>query len=312
MCQFDGEDCLCDFKDLTRDGYCNHANNKSFCLFDLYDCIACPKSNLIDDGQCNLENFNQACNFDGADCCPLPYLIGDGVCNIENNILMCNYDGGDCCLSEKKDDNTCNDQNNNRMCGYDGIDCCNGIKNWIGDGYCDDTDATNNPQCNFDGGDCCLDNINTQYCSACECINQEVIHSFDPCPKYTKIADGKCQDEINNLICNYDGGDCTRADIDISECFLCENNLYGVCPLFTQIGNGICDKANKKLACQYDGGDCSTLGEEIGSGTCTGIDCIETHVYDPCPNYDKIGDGQCNKENFNLICSFDAGDCKEE
>ena len=31
--------------------------------------------------------------------------------------------------------------------------------------------------------------------------------------------------------------------------------------------------------------------------------------FDPCPKYDTIGNGQCDKENFNLICSFDAGDC---
>ena len=47
MCDFDGElnDCSCDYKNLTRDGYCNPANNKSNCLFDDYDCL-CPNSTL--------------------------------------------------------------------------------------------------------------------------------------------------------------------------------------------------------------------------------------------------------------------------
>ena len=39
---------------------------------------------------------------------------------------------------------------------------------WVGDGYCDD--VTNNMECNYDGGDCCGDNINTQFCTECQCI----------------------------------------------------------------------------------------------------------------------------------------------
>ena len=37
----------------------------------------------------------------------------------------------------------------------------------IGNGFCDD--ATNNEVCEWDGGDCCGDNVNTDYCIACEC-----------------------------------------------------------------------------------------------------------------------------------------------
>ena len=39
---------------------------------------------------------------------------------------------------------------------------------WVGDGYCDD--IANNADCNYDGGDCCGSDINTQYCSECQCI----------------------------------------------------------------------------------------------------------------------------------------------
>ena len=42
------------------------------------------------------------------------------------------------------------------------------IPAWVGDGYCDD--VTNNMECNYDGGDCCGSDINTQYCSECQCI----------------------------------------------------------------------------------------------------------------------------------------------
>merc|ERR1711862_18450 len=39
---------------------------------------------------------------------------------------------------------------------------------WKGDGFCDDDN--NNCGCDFDGGDCCGSNVNTQYCSVCECL----------------------------------------------------------------------------------------------------------------------------------------------
>merc|ERR1719219_777732 len=48
-------------------------------------------------------------------------------------------------------------------------DAC-GSPHWKGDNYCDD--ENNNAGCEWDGGDCCGDNVNTQYCSACECLEQ--------------------------------------------------------------------------------------------------------------------------------------------
>ena len=35
--------------------------------------------------------------------------------------------------------------------------------------YCDD--VNNNCGCDWDGGDCCGSNVNTQYCSACQCLD---------------------------------------------------------------------------------------------------------------------------------------------
>ena len=69
MCDSDSEmeDCSCDYKNLTRDGVCNLANNKSNCLFDDLDCL-CPNTSLIDNGECDQENYNQNCLFDGEDC----------------------------------------------------------------------------------------------------------------------------------------------------------------------------------------------------------------------------------------------------
>ena len=38
------------------------------------------------------------------------------------------------------------------------------------------------------------------------------------------IGDGFCDDIINNLICNYDGGDCCGPTVNTVYCILCECN----------------------------------------------------------------------------------------
>ena len=40
---------------------------------------------------------------------------------------------------------------------------------WHADGYCDD--ENNNEACFFDGGDCCGSNVDTQYCTVCQCLD---------------------------------------------------------------------------------------------------------------------------------------------
>ena len=40
---------------------------------------------------------------------------------------------------------------------------------WVGDGYCDD--VANTESCTYDGGDCCGANVNTQYCTECQCMD---------------------------------------------------------------------------------------------------------------------------------------------
>ena len=44
---------------------------------------------------------------------------------------------------------------------------------YVGDGYCDD--SNNYADCSYDLGDCCLENIMTDYCSICECIEGNII-----------------------------------------------------------------------------------------------------------------------------------------
>ena len=49
-----------------------------------------------------------------------------------------------------------------------------GREKWKGDQICDD--INNNPICEYDGGDCCV-NVNTDYCSECNCLGNGVITS---------------------------------------------------------------------------------------------------------------------------------------
>ena len=125
-------------------------------------------------------------------CCRAGSLYkGDNICDDENNNKGCKYDGGDCCGSNV---NTlfclvceCLDPAEQggggppspsppsppspsppppSGCGY---------PEYKGDNYCDD--ENNNAGCEWDGGDCCGDNVNTQYCSACECLDP----AWGPC-----------------------------------------------------------------------------------------------------------------------------------
>ena len=44
----------------------------------------------------------------------------------------------------------------------------------MGDGYCDD--VNNHPGCEYDGGDCCGD-VNKEYCTLCECLEEHGMNS---------------------------------------------------------------------------------------------------------------------------------------
>ena len=54
---------------------------------------------------------------------------------------------------------------------------------WITDGYCDD--INNNMDCNYDGGDCCGCNVNTAWCTECQCLDPNGIGGGTTCPQTT-------------------------------------------------------------------------------------------------------------------------------
>ena len=124
--------------------------------------------------------------------------------------------------------------------------------NLVGDGFCND--EINNLHCAFDGGDCCGTCINKNYCLNCDCLAGE----NDAAPGNNHlVGDGKCQDELNNENCNYDGGDCCGTCVITEYCFdcLCLASDSGN-STHQYIGNGVCNDETNKLECNFDGGDC--------------------------------------------------------
>ena len=100
------------------------------------------------------------------------------------------------------------------------------------------------------------------------------------------VGNGFCNDETNNVVCNYDGGDCCAKNANTTACSECVCLLVETCaagyhPL---VGNGFCNDDTNIAECDYDGGDC-------------------------CPNPNMVGDAICNDETNHLGCNYDGGDC---
>ena len=93
------------------------------------------------------------------------------------------------------------------------IDAC-GSPQWFKDGYCDDDN--NNAQCGWDGGDCCGNNVNTQYCTDCSCLdpNPVICQDFMSEAKCIKKKNkGKCNKPNIKKKCAKTCGHCTWMEI---------------------------------------------------------------------------------------------------
>ena len=85
----------------------------------------------------------------------------------------------------------------------------------VGNGFCND--ETNIAACNYDGGDCCGHNVNTDFCSNCQCyLNETCVAGTHPL-----VGDGFCNDETNHALCNYDLGDCCGFNVNNNLCSDC-------------------------------------------------------------------------------------------
>ena len=85
---------------------------------------------------------------------------------------------------------------------------------------------------------------------------------FEPmlCPDYALIGNGICDHANDNLVCYFDGGDCSLGG-NTTNCtsLECVDNLkFDPCPKFEKIGNHQCDKENFNIICSFDAGDCQT------------------------------------------------------
>merc|ERR1739848_319977 len=78
-----------------------------------------------------------------------------------------------------------------------------GFPQWKGDGYCDD--ENNNDSCNYDGGDCCGDDVNTSFCSACQCL--------DPDFGSDDSGEDDCEDNRPTAWCEKKKGKCNKNGI---------------------------------------------------------------------------------------------------
>ena len=159
--------------DYYGDNYCDDVNNNEACFFDGGDCCG---SNVNTD-YCNVcQCLEEGGGGSGGTTTPSGTTTGgacnqgwiaDGYCDDINNNLACTYDGGDCCgcivNTEACIECLCLE---GAWEGYNDGDCCN--QGWMADGYCDD--INNNLACTYDGGDCCGANVNTNYCTECQCL----------------------------------------------------------------------------------------------------------------------------------------------
>ena len=175
-------------------------NHKHLCICIIQ--LGCTNPSWTGDGYCDDINNIVECNFDGGDCCGPN--VNTAYCNqcqclTGDNSQLChstNPDIWSCCSSQNPcevDEGDCDLDNHclgNLFCGVDncpndfpsGADCCkDGVATTIslttcspvfasaiGDGFCDDTN--NMVECNFDGGDCCGPDVNTNYCTQCQCL----------------------------------------------------------------------------------------------------------------------------------------------
>ena len=173
----------------------------------------------------------------------------DGYCDDGNNHLDCHFDGGDCCGSNVNtlvctecqclegggvnltstttafSNNTTGTTSNGGI--PPGTTNSGGCNQWVGDGSCDD--SNNIEACSFDGGDCCGSNVDTIFCTVCQCLEGGGSGGTTATPFATTTGvcnqwagDGFCDDTNNHLDCNYDGGDCCGSNVNTIFCTECQ------------------------------------------------------------------------------------------
>jgi len=211
--------------------------------------------------KCESPNINDPDN--GLSCC-FEDNLNKGQCLCNGMTIDDTSNPGSCCMANQEhpdhclcsgtdmDDptnpgNCCFANSGQRLCTGNYTDvpskrCFN--LDWKGDGICDD--QNNHGGCNFDGGDCCGDNVDTDLCTQCQCLEEEA-----PLPE----AVGCCYREENNpqeCLCTGTEiddpdtpGSCCMDDVDNP------GNCYRTCPgNCTNSSQGICDTSTGICNCK--------------------------------------------------------------
>ena len=110
--------------------------------------------------------------------------------------------------------------------------------------------------------------MNTEFCSDCACHLQQTclagVHAL--------LGDGYCHDELNNLDCDYDGGDCCLSSLNSDHCSscLCQHEIC-IDGINALIGDGYCNIETNNANCNFDGGDCCV---NVNSDYCSECSCL--------------------------------------
>lgn len=130
---------------------------------------------------------------------------------------------------------------------------------------------------------CLADKINDGLCDFDNLLGSCFFDSFDCCNETVSwIGDGICQEELDNLQCNFDGGDCRamNATRHLSKYPDCK---YGAYMSISAIGDGYCDDIFNSPACGFDEGDCCLQSQELSLEFCTTCACLQTKSRNQTP-----------------------------
>ena len=79
------------------------------------------------------------------------------------------------------------------------------------------------------------------------------------CNESIKISDGFCNDETNNVECDYDGGVCCGSCVLTqlcSDCACLGNSTTNIKNQNVLLGDGYCNDETNNALCSFDGLDC--------------------------------------------------------
>lgn len=254
-------------------------------------------------------------------------MIGDGVCDDGCNTEQLDFDQGDCCLSTvinfKCNLCRCYEHQNSKPTGI-----CH--ENLLQDGICHD-------ECNieafeYDHFDCCLESTaDHSSCTDCICHLTQKVNLQSFCLALN-IGDHFCNDECNNYLGKYDGGDCCTPHVDSYFCNTCAcHNQYITtfipeC-LSVYIGNGICEDECNTAESDFDDLDCCLpIIETMYCFDCkchldgtqhlsSKYQCSIVHLSalfitkGTCYNSNKIGNGMCDDDCNTVGTQYDGFDC---